>query len=75
MSKTIALNPHKCGYSRRNIRLHTISKVCDNRHGVLRSSKEFSTVMKISKELIRVVRVLEGPRANIKILVSNHDLK
>ena len=30
-------------------------------------SKEFSTVMKISKDILRVTIILEGPMARIKI--------
>ena len=37
--------------------------------------KEFSTVMRSSNEFLRVMRILESPRTEIKILVINHKLK
>ena len=57
------------------LRIHTTSKIDKNTRGFLRSSKEISTVMIISREFLRVMIVLEGPKAKIKIVVSNHNLK
>ena len=69
------LYPKNCGSSRRHLRLHTKGKIYENVLGVLRNFKEFSTVMRISTELLRGMRILEGKRAKIKIVVINHNLK
>ena len=61
--------------SRNFLRLHIISKRYDNPQRVLRSSKDLSAVIKISKEFLIVVIIIEGPRTKVKILVSNHNLK
>ena len=58
-----------------NIILHTISKRYDNPRGVMRSSKGFSTVIRISKDFLRVMRIIKVSRSKIKIVFSNHNLK
>ena len=47
----------------------------ENPRVVLSISKEFSTVIRRSKELLRVMIIIEMPRAKIKSVVSNHNLK
>ena len=75
MSKTRNLNTHKFGSSRYSIRLHIIRGRYENHQGVLRISKEFSTVIIIYKQLLRVMRILQIPRSKTKIVVVNHNLK
>ena len=69
------MNPHKCGSSRRHLRICSIRKRYDNPWGFLRSFKEFSTIMRSSKEFLRVRKILQGPRAIINVVVSNRNLK
>ena len=66
MTKKRTLNPQKYGSIRNCFRLQIISGRYDNPLGFLRSYKEFSTVMRISKEFLRVMRIIELPRAKIK---------
>ena len=41
----------------------------------MNSSKEFLTVTRISKEFLGDIRIIMGPRDNIKIVVSYPNLK
>ena len=47
----------------------------DNPQGVLRSSTEFLTVIISSREFLRVMIILKGPRKKTIALFSNHNLK
>ena len=72
MINKITLNPPKCGYIWRHLRLHTISKIYDNPSGLPRISEYLSTVIRSYNEFLRVMRIPEGPMAKNKIEVSNH---
>ena len=74
-SKTRTMNPHNFVSSRNRLRLNIISGRHDNPQIFLRIFKDFSTAMRISKEILRVMIIIEGPRTKIKIVVSNHNLK
>ena len=65
---------HKCGSSKNCLRLHIISTIYKNPSGCMTHSNNFSTVMRISREFLRVMRIFEGPRVKIKIVFSNHNL-
>ena len=75
MINTGTLNTHKCRNSRKYLRLHTIGKRYENPQVVLSIYKDFSTIMRSSKEFLRVSIIIEEPSAKIKIVLINHNLK